>query len=158
MSETLENQSSTARTIVMQNTPHLRLVHLIHTTIDSSPKICQMESDVETLKSDVSILKQDVAVLKQDVAVLKQDVALLKQEMHEMRLMLEDVQKKIEIILEALSASLRKSEFIDIHDRVIATQQDKIRIVEGAVKSHIANKSVHVSRPNKKKEPRKTSL
>ena len=96
-----------------------------------------------TLKTDVAGLKTDVAGLKTDVAGLKTDMSSVKGEQHRQGILMEEMRDNINLIVEAISPLLRKSEGMDELNENIAENQAQITIVKSTLRSHMENKNIH---------------
>ena len=88
-------------------------------------------------------LKTDVAGLKTDVAGLKTDMSSVKGEQHRQGILMEEMRDNINLIVEAISPLLRKSEGMDELNENIAENQAQITIVKSTLRSHMENKNIH---------------
>jgi chromosome segregation ATPase len=83
--------------------------------------------------------------LKTDVSELKTDVRSLKEEQHRQGILLEDMSDNINLLVEAVSPLLKKSEDMGDLNEKVEDSQDQISIVKTTLKSHIQNKKLHKS-------------
>ena len=111
--------------------------------IDQNKTILTLKTDVAGLKTDVAGLKTDVAGLKTDVAGLKTDMSSVKGEQHRQGILMEEMRDNINLIVEAISPLLRKSEGMDELNENIAENQAQITIVKSTLRSHMENKNIH---------------
>lgn len=106
----------------------------------SNENTAQIRSIVREETQDI---REDVINLKTDVAELKSDVADLREVVHRQGILAEDTNKKIDIMLEILTATTKKSEKIDpLEDQMTELQSDH-KVLKHTVTIHIADKDQH---------------
>lgn len=91
----------------------------------------------------MAVLKTDVAEMKGDIVSMKGDIHGLKEGLHYQGILAEDTNRKIDIMLEILTATTKKFEKIDPLEGKVDGLQDDHAILKGVVKSHIADKDLH---------------
>ncbi len=86
--------------------------------------IPELKSDVKVLKSDVSELKSDVKVLKDDVSELKTDVAELKTEVTSLAVQFEDMNGKLDSVIEYITDPVKQEREAALYQRVDHLETD----------------------------------
>ena len=98
---------------------------IVREEIAAAPVVTTMQANIATLQDDVALLKDDVAVLKDDVSVLKDDVSALKDEQRRQGVLLENLESKMDTVLEMLSANLHVKQQVDgYEDRLQKLEAD----------------------------------
>ncbi len=129
----------------------------VHEVINENPRINKMEEDISCIKSDIGTMKSEIGTMKSEIGTMKSEIGTMKSdirtikssleqltsEVHRLGLRLENLETKVDIMLEAImSMTKRFDEVRDVRPRLEVIEVD-ISMVHYSLKKHLKDPEAH---------------